>query len=55
MRVENTAKGLNGRGSILVTGKRFSLPYSVQTDLEKHLSSYPMGTGLSFGGKAPGE
>jgi hypothetical protein len=53
MRAENTVrnsvqrrvKELNVRGSIPGTGKRFSLPYTVQTDFETHPSSYPMGIG----------
>jgi hypothetical protein len=45
--------GLDGRDSIPVRGKKFSLLLSVQTGSRAHPASYPIGTGGSFpGGKA---
>jgi hypothetical protein len=50
-----TGHALDGRGSILVRGKRFSLIHSIQTSSGAHPASYPMGTGVSFpAGKAGG-
>jgi hypothetical protein len=50
-----TGYALDGRGSFLSRGKRFSLLHSVQGASRGHPASYPMGIGGSLpGGKAVG-
>jgi hypothetical protein len=47
--------GLDGRGSIPIKGKKFSLLPGVQTGSGDHPTSYTMGAGDSFpGGKTAG-
>jgi hypothetical protein len=40
--------GLNGWGSILIIGKKFSALHSVQTGFKARLASYPVGTWRLF-------